>query len=356
MSPRLARQLVAGALLVVIVVVGAMLPVPYVVFSPGPVYDTLGTQGGQPLITISGGQTYPTSGRLDLVTVSEQGGPGRRMSLLQALVGWVRPAEAVLPEALIYPPGTTSEQVQQENAAEMQESQDAATFAALRLADIPMTTTAVVSQVQSGGPSQGVLEPGDVILRVDGHRVTTPAQVRDRISAHQPGEDVRLRIERAGAPQGVTITTAAAPGAPDHAIIGVIPRLGYDSDVTVDIALENVGGPSAGLMFALGIYDMLTPGPLTGGRHVAGTGTMAFDGSVGAIGGIQQKMHAARDAGATIFFVPPANCAEAVDAAPAGLQLIRADSLRSAAEVLERIDDQGSSAQVPTCPSAAAGG
>jgi PDZ domain-containing protein len=350
MSPRLARQLLAGAMLVGLVVVGALLPVPFVAMSPGPVYDTLGEQGGQPLISISGTTTYPTDGRLDLTTVSENGGPGRRITLVETLVGWARPAVAVLPEALLYPPDATADEVQQQNAADMSASQDAATVAALRLADVPLTTTAVVSSVDPDGPSAGILEPDDVVVAVDGTAVSNPEDVRRLVSAHKPGESVRLTIERDGKQQDVTITTEAADGEPDHAIIGVVPRLGYSSDVTVDIQLENVGGPSAGLMFALGIYDKLTPGPLTGGRHIAGTGTMAVDGTVGAIGGVQQKLVAARRAGATVFFVPKDNCAEAVPAAPDGLRLVRADSLREASEALEDLDDQGDAAVLPTCP------
>ena len=195
----------------------------------------------------------------------------------------------------------------------------------------------------------GVLEVDDVILAVDGTAIKTPEELRDAVSVHAPGEDVRLRIERDDAEQVVTVTTAAAPDDPERAVIGIVPQLGYTSDVTVTIQLDNVGGPSAGLMFALGIYDMLTPGPLTGGRHVAGTGTMAVDGTVGPIGGIQQKLIAARGDGATVFFVPKDNCSEALAAAPDGLQLVRADSLRSATDSLNALVKDGDQAALPAC-------
>ena len=319
MSQRLTRQLVAGGLLVVLVVVGVLLPVPYVALSPGPVYDTLGEVNGEPLIVVTGGPTYPTEGQLDLTTVSENGGPGRPISLLETLIGWVRPSVAVLPVDLLYPPDTSPDEIQEQNTADMLESQDSATVAALRQADIPLSTTTEVAEVSADGPSAGVLEVDDVILAVDGTAIQTPEELRDAVSVHPPGEDVRLRIERDDAEKVVTVTTAAAPDDPERAVIGIVPKLGYTSDVTVTIQLDNVGGPSAGLMFALGIYDILTPGPLTGGRHIAGTGTMAVDGTVGPIGGIQQKLIAARGDGATVFLVPKDNCSEAVAAAPEGL-------------------------------------
>jgi Lon-like protease len=349
MSPRLLRQLLAGAFLVVLVVVGVMLPVPYVALSPGPVYDTLGAVNGQPLITIEGTTTYPTAGQLDLTTVSEKGGPARPISLIQALAGWVRPSVAVVPEALLYPPDVPQEQIDQQNAEDMLQSQDAATVAALRQAGIPMTTTVVVSSVDPEGPSEGLLEVDDVILAVNGKRVADPDELRAAIGRVKPGDDVRLRVERSDARQRVVVTTAAADDDAARAVIGVVPRADYASEVTVEIQLDNVGGPSAGLMFALGIYDQLTPGALTGGLHIAGTGTMDVDGSVGAIGGIQQKMRGARGEGATLFLVPADNCDEAVPAAPPGLRLIKVDTLASATGSLEALDADGVSAQLPAC-------
>ena len=187
------------------------------------------------------------------------------------------------------------------------------------------------------------------ILRIDGAAVSSPQDVRDEVTKVSPGDDVRLRIDRDGTEKVVTITTAPATDDPTRPVIGIVPRLGYDSEVTVEIQLDNVGGPSAGLMFSLGIYDKLTPGPLTGGRHVAGTGTMAVDGAVGPIGGIQQKLRAARSDGATVFLVPADNCAEAAAAAPNGLRLVRVENLRSATRALEKLDKQGDAAVLPTC-------
>lgn len=349
MSSRLFRQLLAGAFLVVVVVIASLVPVPYVALLPGPVYDTLGEVDGQQLISIKGAPTYPTAGQLDLTTVLEHGGPSRPITLIGALSGWIRPAVAVLPEQLLYPPGVPAEQIDQQNTEDMIDSQESATVAALRQAGVPFTTTVVVQEVSADGPSADVLEAGDVIESVNGTKVGDPDGLRAAISKVAPGDDVRLVIDRTGSEQTVVVTTAAAPDDAARPVIGVIPRVGYTSDVTVKIQLDNVGGPSAGLMFALGIYDQLTPGALTGGRHIAGTGTMDVDGSVGPIGGIQQKMRAARDDGATLFMVPPGNCAEAVLAAPDGLRLVKAKTLKSATSSLESLEKLGDSAVLPTC-------
>ena len=212
------------------------------------------------------------------------------------------------------------------------------------------STTVVVSGVSPDGPSAGILQVDDVVRTVDGKAVKTPEELRDRVSAVKPGTVVILGITRKDVDSEVSVTTEPSPADAKHAIIGITPRLGYTSDVTVKIQLDNVGGPSAGLMFALGIYDKLTPGALTGGLHVAGTGTMAADGTVGPIGGIQQKMIAARGDGATVFFVPKDNCTEAVPAAPGGLRLVRADTLREATDALGALAKAGDAATVPTCP------
>jgi PDZ domain-containing protein len=136
---------------------------------------------------------------------------------------------------------------------------------------------------------------------------------------------------------------------------GTRPLLGVTSSATstppfaVHLKIADVGGPSAGMMFALGIIDKLTPGSLTGGRHVAGTGTICGDGQVGAIGGIVQKMAAARAAGATLFLAPKANCDEVVGHIPAGLDVVPVSTLSDSLETLEHVRDQGSAAGLPTC-------
>ncbi len=351
MSARVAAQLVAFFSVIVLAFLAFLLPVPYVSRSPGPVYDTLGSVGNTALITVNGAPTYPTKGRLDLTTVSEAGGPGQRsLGMFQAFGGWLSSSDAVLPKPLVYPPGTNSEQVQRENSLDMRDSQDTATVVALKAADIPVTTTVVVDSVQPGGPSAGKLKEGDVFVTVNGTPVTTVEDLRSAIGKAKPGDAVQMVVRRDKTTVPVTVTTAAATDDSNRAVVGIGLRTGYVSKVTVDIKLDAVGGPSAGLMFTLGIYDKLTPGALTGGLHLAGTGTMATDGTVGAIGGIQQKVHAARSAGATAFFVPASNCGEAKSAAPAGLRLVKVSTFDEAlAAVRALAAGQSTSSALPAC-------
>jgi len=346
-TDRSGPQLLAGVVLTAGLFVAAVLPVPYVVLSPGPVYDTLGTLGDTPLIKVTGAPTYPTTGRLDLTTVSEIGAPGSRLSVVDVLRGWIDRGEAVVPREILYPPEVTEQDIEQENAAAMADSQDAATVAALRWLKLPVTLTVAVQAVSADGPSKGLLEHGDRIESVDGVAVSTPEQVRDRIGPRAPGTPVTLRIVRDGVGRDVTITTRAHPDVPGRAYIGISPSVGYTSPVTVTIKLDDVGGPSAGLMFSLGIVDRLTPEQETAGAHVAGTGTIDADGRVGPIGGVEQKLFGAQEAGATVFLVPADNCADAVAAGVEGVRLVKVDSLAGALAALTAL--RTGSGTVPGC-------
>jgi Lon-like protease len=329
-SKRSTPQVVAAVLVALGVIVGIALPVPYVVLSPGPVIDVLGDAGGKPLISVTGAPTYPTSGQLDLTTVNEAGGPHGRIPLTRVFRAWVDPVTAVVPTRLLYPDNQSSQQVEQESTEQMLQSQDLAAVAALRHQDIPVVLTVSVGEVRKGSPADGLLRVGDVFVTVDGTAVHTGAELRAAIQKHAPGQTVRFVVRRDG--QRVTVPVPTEPAAPGSkvAVVGITPKDGYESPVSVTIRLEDVGGPSAGLMFTLGIIDLLTAAQENGGAHVAGTGTIDADGNVGAIGGIRQKMAGAREAGATVFLVPASNCAEALTEVPAGLRLVKVTSVDDA--------------------------
>ncbi len=335
-SRRTLTLLLAGGLALVLLVGGLFLSVPYVALGPGPTFNTLGQDGGTPVIGITGHPVYADDGHLDLTTV----GVRSQLSLGEALVGWLRRDEAVVPRELVFPPGQSDQQVDAENTRQMVESQDAATSAALTQLGIPLGVT--VAQVSAGSPATGVLQQGDVLTRVDGTAVTGPDQLRTLISGRQVGQSVVLGYTRDGQPAQATLTTQASPDSPPRAIIGVSTSVSYPFKVT--IALKDVGGPSAGLMFALGIVDKLEPGSLTGGRYVAGTGEITPDGAVQPIGGIQQKLRGARGKGATLFLVPADNCGDAKANRPAGLQLAKVTSLSSALAALQTVRDGGTPA------------
>ena len=326
--------LLLSTLLATCLVVGALVAqVPYVALGPGPTFDTLGEEKGKPVINIVGRATYPTNGRLDLTTV----GVESSLTLGEALQGWFRRDEAVVPRDLVFPPGQTDEQADAENALAMTASQDAATTAALAALDIPVAVE--VAAVADGAPAQGRLQPDDVLRSVDGTPVTDPVQLRTLIGDRAVGDPVRIGYMRGSTAGTAELTTASSGGAAPRPVIGVETDVAYP--FTVDIALEDVGGPSAGLIFALGIIDKLGPDSLTGGRYVAGTGEISPDGVVGAIGGIQQKVVAAREKGAELFLVPAANCPDAVANAPAGLRLARVETLDDALAALDAVRGGG---------------
>ncbi|MGH8893803.1 MAG: YlbL family protein [Actinomycetes bacterium] len=337
MSRRALTLAVAGFLVVALSAVAALLPVPYVALNPGPVSNTLGSVGKTELIRIEGRTTYPHDGKLDLTTVSVLGGPRQRLDLVTALRGWVDDAVAVIPEEQVYPAGQTAEEIEQQSATEMRDSQENATTAALRQLGIPVRTRLLVRAIPTGSPSRGKLRTGDQILEVDGQTVAGGAELRELITAREPGERVRFVVRRDGRRVPATIRTQEA--ADGRAIVGITTRDDADYPFAVEISLEDVGGPSAGLMFALGIVEKLTPGSLTGGAHIAGTGTIDDAGSVGDIGGITQKMIGAHDAGATVFLAPPGNCEEARRTKPDGMRLVRAETLASAVAALETIGE-----------------
>jgi PDZ domain-containing protein len=347
MSRRVLVLAVAGFLTVLLAATAALLPVPYVALQPGPTTNTLGKVGDTELIRIEGRRTYPDRGHLDLVTVSVLGGPRQRLDLVTALKGWLDDSVAVVPETTVYPEGESAEEAEEQSAAEMSDSQENATTAALRELGIPVVSKVVIDDFSPGSPSKGKLEKGDQLVSVNGKAVAGGASLRDAVTGLEPGDEVRLGVLRDGKQVNTTVTTVAAPD-DGRAIIGVTTRDRAEYPFTVEISLKDVGGPSAGLMFALGIVDKLTPGSLTGGAFIAGTGTIDDAGRVGAIGGIAQKMIGARRKGATVFLSPASNCPQARQAVPDGLRLVK---IRRLSEAVDALDDlkAGRVGELPTC-------
>ncbi len=349
MSRRTLASLLAAGLLVVLVVAAARAPVPYVTLSPGPTLDILGEQNGEPIVQVDGHRTYPAEGELRLTTVSVSN-PERKVSLFEALQAWVRSDVAVLPYEAMYPEPSTAEKERAQSQAQMVSSQDTAVAAALEELGYELKTHALVTGVTPDGPSDGVLEARDHILRIDDTDVTEVQQVLDVLGKREPGDKVAVTVRRDGRERRVVVETAAAPDDEDRAVLGILVGTGFEFPFDVRIALDqSIGGPSAGLMFALSVYDALTPGSLTGGAAVAGTGSITSEGVVGPIGGVQQKIAAARDDGAELFLVPKDNCAVALAAPTDGIELIRADDLSSAIDALETYANDPS-ADLPRCP------
>jgi Lon-like protease len=348
MSRRTASLLVAGLLLVALCAVAWLRPVPYVAMRPGPVQDTLGRLGGAPIVEIHGPTTYPTDGELDLTTVSVTA-PTAELTLGDALVAWFDPQRALVPRDLYYPPEQSVKEAEQESAVQMASSQDAAIVAALTELGYDVPRSVVIRSVTKGAPAQGHLRVGDVITAVNGTPVEEGAEVSALLQDVDPGGTATFTVRRDGGEVRVQSPTEAAEGEPSKTLVGITiadePRLPFD--VSIELG-HRIGGPSAGLMFSLAIVDKLTPGALTGGRHVAGTGTITPNGLVGPIGGIGQKIAGADNAGAPVFLVPNANCGEARKAQSNDLTLVRVRTLESAVDSLKELAHDPE-ASVPSC-------
>jgi PDZ domain-containing protein len=341
---RLATLLIAGVCVLAALVVAAVVAVPYVALTPGPTLNTLAKPYGTELIQITGRRTYPTTGNLNLVTVSYTGGPGTDFNIFSALRAWLTPHDAVVPESEIYGTGQTQQQVVKQDTQQMLGSQQDATAAALCYLNINFTTSDPVAGIVRGTPADGLLRPGDDITAVDGTPIGCDNSVVSMIRNRKPGANVTLTIQRNGSTKLVTLVTKAINGQP---VVGVnLAAPTYKFPFTVRINLSDIGGPSAGMMFALGIIDKLTPDNLTGGKFIAGTGEIQPNGAIEPIGGIQQKMAGARAAGATIFLTPAGNCSNTTGAVPAGLRLVKVNSLSDAVKDLTAIRN---GRPVPSC-------
>ncbi|TCM48094.1 PDZ domain-containing protein [Kribbella sp. VKM Ac-2568] len=343
MTRRTATLVTSIVVLVISLGLVTVFPVPFVSFSPGPVKNTLGESKSKPVIEITGHQTYPTTGELDLTTVSVTS-PDRDLTLPQAMRNWLDPHHDLFPRDIIYPPEQSADEVEQQNSAEMTGSQDSAVAAALQEAKVPFSPK--VSMVAKGSPADGKLKAGDVILEVDGVATTQVTQVGELVRKHKVGDDVTFVIRRGGTEQTVVLKTAATPGEETRPMVGI--SVGVDSPVKVSVNLgQDIGGPSAGTAFALAIYDKLTPGPLLDGKHVAGTGTIDALGQVGAIGGIQQKIAGAKESGATVFLVPAPNCEAALHSGVKDIRLVKITTLHEAIGALTAL--ASGTGDVPAC-------
>lgn len=336
-------MLATAALLVVLL----LMPVPYAVYSPGPTLDTLGSHDDQELITVTGADTYDSTGELRLTTVSTTGGPGYPSSVLGVLQGWLSGSRRVLPVEAVFPEDATQEQLDEQNQAQMVSSQENATVAALEELGYEVPVTLTVHDTVEGTGAVGVLEPDDVLLSYDGTALESYGQLIDLLDETDPGSTVTLGIRRDGEDLDVDVVTGAREDG-GGSQLGVYIDPTFDPPVDVTIQIDRIGGSSAGTMFALGIIDKLTPEDEAAGQIIAGTGTMDLNGDVGPIGGIRQKLAGAVRDGATWFLAPADNCDEVVGHVPDGLRVVEVATLHEAREAVEAIG-AGAADDLPTC-------
>ena len=322
-------------------------PTPYVIEQPGPAYNVLGTDSGKQIISIEDAPTYATSGNLDLLTVQIAGNRSKTPSWIEIFNAWMDPSKSVIPIDEVFPANQTVEQSTAESTAMMEQSQQEAIAVALKNLGYQVPVQLYVSEVTKNSPSSGQIVAADFVQKVNGVRVTTIEELRQRVNEFDGKTALTVELLRDGQKKIFNITPKKDETGAYR--IGILGGYEYDFPVKVNLELADVGGPSGGMMFALGIYDKLTPGQLTGGKDIAGTGTIDGAGLVGPIGGIQQKMFGAKNAGAQYFLAPKDNCSEVVGHIPAGLKVFKVNNFKDALNAVEAIGRGADLSALPTC-------
>lgn len=311
----------------------ALLPTGYVIEKPGQVFDVMGQVSGEPVISSPDLPTYPSDSRFDVTTVSLLGNPASTPSWLQVLFAWLDSEQKVLPLDEVYPDNRTAEEIRAESTAQMEISQQDAIAAALVQLGYEVPRSLYVASVLEDSPSSKILVAGDIVISAGGKKIAAFEQLREQIQLSQ-GRGIEIVVERDGDEKSFLITPVQRD---DLWVIGAMISYTYSFPVDIKLQLGEVGGPSGGLMFTLGIIDSLTEGSLAGDKHISGTGTISASGEVGPIGGIDLKMISAKKSGADLFLVPSGNCQEALGQVPEGLTVISVRDLDQALSAVELV-------------------
>jgi len=328
-------------------------PAPFAIAQAGPTFDTLGMHGDEPVVDIYGMPTYDSSGELRLTTVSFSRAGSRPFTVGRVLAGYLSSDETVSPQEFIFGTSQQQEQQAEHNQQEWVTSQESATVAALNALGIEVPATVTVAEVSPWSTAADLLRSGDVLTSIDGAPLVTYTDLSDALDGRHPGDPITVGIARAGVASEVSFTLVDDPDNPGPGRMGIFVVPTFDLPIVVNVAIDEVSGPSGGLMFALAIMDKLTAADEAGGAHIAGTGVIDIDGQVSPIGGIDHKMRGARDAGATSFLAPLENCPEVVGHVPHGLNVYAVDTLADAYAAMVAIGKHNT-ADLPTCASVAA--
>jgi PDZ domain-containing protein len=327
--------IVAMAPIVVFGVLLAAVPVPYVALGPGPTFNTLGEVEGKQVVAIEGTEVKPTSGNLNMTTVSQRDG----LTLAQALAFWASGDDQLVPRDLVFPPERSRDDIKKSQSADFQRSEDNAEYAALNYLKYPKVVT--VESVNDPGPSVGKLQSGDGVVAVDGTKVADIEAFTALMKTTKPGQEIVLDYRRRGGSDGSARITLGKNDDRDYGYLGIAVQDAPFAPFTIDFNLANIGGPSAGLVFSLAAVDKLTTGDINGGKFVAGTGSITPDGAIGPIGGITHKMVTAQKVGATVFLVPADNCDEARTVRGNTMELIKSETLQQTIEALKTLTSCG---------------
>ena len=355
MNQRLIAAVIAVPAVLALIAVALFDGLPFATFAPGGTIDVLGSDSNEAeVVQVDGHEVFRDTGQLRMTTVrvSPAGDPPRTayLSLGELMGTWFDGDDAVYPYSSVHQEGETAESSREQGAVQMATSQDDAVYVALTEDGIDVPQVLQVAAVTADLPSEGLLEVGDVLTSIDGVAIDDDVELRRAIQQGTADEPIRIGIERDGEAQTVEVTPVEETiEGRQRLLVGITPGYDYEFPFDVEINIsDNIGGPSAGLIFSLAVYDTITPGALTGGARVAGTGEIAPDGSVGPIGGIQQKIAGAREEGTDLFLVPVDNCADALGAENGDMTLVRASTMHEVRVALEAYAADPS-ADLPSC-------
>jgi PDZ domain-containing protein len=324
------------------------LPTPYIIERPGPTFDILAKQTGKDIISTTDVVTYPTKGQLHLLTVSVVGNRDQTPNWLELGLAWLDPNQSIVPIDQVFPLNQTAEEAEAESTALMEISQQDAIAAALLELGYQVPGRVYISQVTAGAAASKKLIAGDFVTEVNDFPVSSVAEVRAEVEKYTGSSGVKIEILRSGQPLSYQIIPKKDPEG--NYRLGILAGYKFDFPIDIKLELADVGGPSGGLMFALGIIDRLTEGELTGGQVIAGTGTITPSGQVGPIGGITHKLVAADRIGARLFFTPAENCQE-LAGVRSNARVVKVSTLDDALAALKIIESNGNTDQLPSCSS-----
>ena len=339
--------LILVAVMLAVAILGRLIKMDYVVMSPGPAIDALGElENGTRVVQVDGTITYPTDGGLYVTTVRILGGPDRPISVWELGAGIVDPDAQVVPTDQVFDGYDRVGGLNDLNAHLMAASEETSVAVALRSLGKKVPKEILVTRVTKGMPAYGALEAQDAILSVGGKRPRDVEELVTTMGGLKVGDAVVIVVRRDGREKKLTLKAEEI----EHGRVGIGAdvELKYSFPFEVSVDAGQVGGPSAGLMMALAVRDRLTPGAMTNGKLIAGTGTISDDGEVGSIGGIQKKVIGADKAGADWFLAPESNCPDLVGNVPDGLAVVPVTDFDDAVSAVESIA-RGDTATLPTC-------
>ena len=325
----------------------ALLPTPYIIERAGPTYDVLGEIDNEPVIQISGAQSFESEGMLEVLTVSIVGKPGNTPNWIEIALAWLDESQAVVPVELVFPKDRTVEEVTSESSAMMEVSQQDSIAAALNYLGYETPRQVYIAEVVADAAASGKLVAADFLVSLNSEAITDLEQLKSIVTGWDESKPIEVVVDRNGSQ--VTEMISPTKDSEGNFRMGILIGYKYDFPIEVDLQLGDVGGPSGGMMFALGIIDRLTTEDLTGGLHIAGTGTINQAGEVGPIGGVLQKLYGASRSGATVFLAPAENCAEIAGNVPSGLRVVKIGTLQDAVTALEKLSSNKQLETLPSC-------